>query len=140
MSKKTIFGLLVIEVLICFLPITAFWVFGVCMMVMVVASPVLFFPVSCLVILGGVGLTGLFQVMKHIYRFGFIPAESTIHTKLYIGVVTLGLVALALLFSSNSSLELLVSLLPVICGIHLVYLTRSERTDTKNSVHDDQAI
>lgn len=141
MSNKTIFGLLVVEVLICFLPTIALWAFGVCAMVIFAFSgfmAIVSLLISCLVILGGVGLLGVFQVLKHIYKSGFQPADDAIHTKLYAGIITLTIVDLFILFSSRISLESLVFILPVICGIHLVYLTRTGKTQTTNSVFNDQ--
>jgi hypothetical protein len=138
MTIKTVFGLLVGEVLICFAPITLLWGFGVLMFGAVVFDGwglgIWMMPAFILLFLGGLGLIGLFQIMVHIYHIDFVEAETAVYRKLYAGILSMAILSIGTMIGNGFSVELIVFLLPVFCSLHLIYLTKSKRGITRISL------
>lgn len=137
MSKKMIFGMLILEVSICFAPITLLWGFGVLMFGAVIFDGwgigIWLVPVSILLLLGGLGLMGLYQIMIHIYRFDFVETETKVYRKLYAGILSLGLLSIATIVINRFSIELIIYLVPIICSLHLIFLTKRKKGITRIS-------
>ena len=151
MSQKTLFRWLMLEVLICFLPIVVIWILGGIPYIFLVFSSfltdfnlmimVLYYLFTIgLIIMGGVGIFGVCQIMNHIYRQGFEPADKKIHRKLYVGIFSLIPVNLGLIFNPLISPLALIFILPILTSIHLIYLTRSKKLVTDKSIFDDQVV
>jgi hypothetical protein len=144
MNTKISFGVLALEVSICFAPITLLWGFGVLMFGAFLFDGwgigVLMIPVFILLFLGGLGLMGLYQMMVHIYHFNYEEAEKTVYRKLYAGIMSLAMLSTGTIIDDGFSVVLIIYLLPILCSLHLIYLTKSKKDTTENSIFDDQVI
>lgn len=140
MSNKPGFAELFIEVSICFVPVTLIWVTAIFMIVSSnfssVPDTVIFIPFIIILLLGGIGLIGLYQIMNHIYQHGYQPANPGVYKKIYTGIISLliGMLCFGL------SIVTVVFILPIICSRHLIKLTKENQLPVANTLFDDSII
>jgi hypothetical protein len=101
---------LIIEILICFIPITLLWVFGVLMLLAFIFDgwglDIWMIPAFILLFLGGLGLIGFYQIMVHIYRFDYVQAENAVYRKLYAGITSLGSLSIGAIIINPATINI----------------------------------
>ena len=118
--------LLVLEVLICFLPVSGVLLMGAMLLpfqlLMLVTTGE---PGSLLLILWVAGgICGLAAIL-HVLRFIFRTESSLPNPKSVLLLAVIGIAALMPLAAfSESGLSKIVTVMPVFCSIHLLYLAR----------------
>lgn len=133
MNKKLPFWILVIEALICFIPIIILWVLAVVKTGNnLLKNPEGFssndifyrFPL----VMGGFGIYGIFQIINHIKNQEPIKLVTKINLILgFTGLFILDLYLFPSIFSSTLTFNpySLIFILPFICIFHLLYIAKN---------------
>lgn len=145
MLTKPPFWILIVEILICFIPISLLWLVGSFMIGIRLFQSIediysLFFLSSAaLFLLGGIGLVGIIQIAMHIFDHGYQPATASIYRKLYAGILSLSLLTGSMIFGTGFSLSpmLIVFLMPIICSFHLISITKKSKSKSEISMFTD---
>lgn len=137
MSTKPDYSLLTLATLICFAPTALLWALAIFTLASIsldayssdssifIRPSIDFLIISIvLLILGGVGLVGVYQMMNHIYCHGYQLASARIYRKLYAGLISLLILNLIIVFYSDLLIAIVIFILPIICSIYLIKLTR----------------
>jgi hypothetical protein len=147
MSTKSSFAALLILVLICFAPVTLLWGLAVVMVAISIhwesfpnqmTSLIPFIITISLLFMGGIGLVGLIKMMKHIYRYGYKPADALTIRCLYAGILSLVILNLIIL-NFGFSVSIIVFVSPIVAAVVLIKLTTKIKSQ-KNSLCNDQII
>ncbi len=137
---------LIIEILICFIPITLLWALGCFVAVAILFKEFdsifsWFSLISAIfLLLGGMGLIGIFQIAIHIFDRGYQPATASIYRKLYAGILSLVLLNGFMIFTNGNlsiSPMIIVFLTPIICSLHLISITKKSESKNESSLFND---
>jgi hypothetical protein len=145
MLTKPPFWVLIIEILICFIPISLLWLVGSFMIGVLLFQSIediyslFFLPSAILFLLGGIGLVGIIQIVMHISDHGYQQATVSIYRKLYTGILSLILLTGSMIFGTGSILSpmLIVFLMPIICSLHLISITKKTELESEISMFND---
>lgn len=142
MLRKLPFWAVILEVLVCFIPISLLWLLGCSMLVVLLFTErveLFLLPSAILLLLGGVGLVGIFQITIHLYYYPYQPATTTVYRNLYAGILSLSLLTGYMIFGTGSILSpmLIVFLMPIICSFHLISITKKSEPQSESPVFND---
>jgi hypothetical protein len=118
------------------------WLLGCFMLVVLLFTErveLFLLPSAILLLLGGVGLIGIVQITLHIFDHGYQTATVSIYRKLYAGIFSLILLTGFMIFGTGSILSpmLIVFLMPIICSLHVISITKKTEPQIENSMFND---